>query len=286
MYKTKIFKKLESINELPTILVVAMEINRLTTDPNTTIEQIENLIKNDLVLTAKVLKIANSALFAGSRRIVSLNSAISRLGFSEVSKLSLAVSFLNSFKPNHIDYERFWIHSISTAYIALKLNNISSIGMKVDKLFIGAILHDIGIMILDQHFTEIYNKVFDIALNKSIDLSVVEQKILGTNHAEVGAFLLEKWKIPSEVTEIVKFHHQPQNAAVSVRETKLAYIANFVANNRGYNNGTGSFPENFYEDIWDDLSLTVDSIPQILSEVDDDIEKAKDLLRIGGRYNY
>ena len=286
MYKKKIFDKLASITELPTMLVVAMEINRLTSDPNTTIEQIEALIKNDLTLTAKVLKIANSALFAGSKRIVSLNSAISRLGFAEVSKLSLAITFLNTFKPNYVDYEMFWIHSIATAYITTKLNDFSADKKRSERLFTGAILHDIGILILDQHFSEIYKKVFDIALNKNIELTIVEQKVLGTNHAEVGAYLLEKWKIPSEITEIIKFHHQPQKATMTDHETKLIYLANFISNNRGYNNGTGTFPTHFYDDIWDDLKLSAEDIPQIIEEVNEDIEKAKNLLRIGGRYSY
>ncbi|MCL1826893.1 MAG: HDOD domain-containing protein, partial [Candidatus Cloacimonetes bacterium] len=187
MYKAKIFKVLKNTHVLPTMLTVAMEINRMTADPDTTIEQIEALIKNDMTLTAKVLKIANSPTFAGTRRIVSLNSAISRLGLAEISKLSLTVSFLNMFKPNFIDYEKFWIHSISVAYIASKINDMTTVGVKTDKLFTSAILHDLGIMILDQYFGSIYKKVFDIALTKNIDLTLVEQNVLGTTHAEVGA---------------------------------------------------------------------------------------------------
>ena len=279
-------EKLAGITELPTMLPVAMEINRLTSDPSTTIEQIEGLIKNDLTLTAKVLKIDNSALFAGSKRIVSLNSAVSRLGFAEISKLSLAITFLNCFKPNHVDYEMFWVHSIATAYIALKLNDYSAEKKRSEKLFTGAILHDVGILILDQYFGDIYKKVFDIALNKNIELTVVEQKVLGTNHAEVGAFLLEKWKIPMEITEMIKYHHKPQKATYTERETKLIYLANFISNNRGYHNGTGTFPSHFYDDIWDDVKLHAEDIPLIIEAVNEDIEKAKNLLRIGGRYTY
>jgi len=283
MYKKMIMTKLQGINEIPTMLTVATEIDRLTNDPNSSAEGVSNVIKNDPALTAKVLKIANSALFAGTQRIVSLNQAVARLGYGEIRRVTIAIAFLNSFKSLFVDYEKFWIHSITTAYIAQKLNELSKTNMPSDRLFTGALLHDIGILILDQYFTTIYKKIFDMSINKKYDLSIVEQKILGITHAEVGALLLKKWNVPDQITDIIYYHHQPQNSKIAQRDTKIVYLANFIANNRGYDNGTGTFHEQFYDDIWMELRLSVEQVPEIIESVQNDVEKAKQLLKLGGK---
>lgn len=283
MYKNMIMSKLNNIQEVPTMLTVATEIDKLTNDPNSSADDISKIIKNDPALTAKVLKIANSALFAGTQRIVSLNQAVARLGYAEIRRVTIAIAFLNSFKSLFVDYEKFWLHSITTAYIASKLNELTKANVSSDRLFTGGLLHDIGILILDQYFTSVYKKIFDMSINKKYDLSIVEQKILGTTHAEIGAFLLKKWNIPDQITDIIQFHHQPQNSLIAQRDTKLIYLANFIANNRGYDNGTGTFHEQFYDDIWMDLRLSVDQIPEIIESVQVDVEKAKQLLRLGGK---
>ena len=283
MYKKMILSKLDGIQEIPTMLTVATEIDRLTNDPNSSADHIGNVIKNDPALTAKVLKIANSALFAGTQRIVSLNQAIARLGYAEIRRVTIAIAFLNSFKSLFVDYEKFWTHSITTAYIAQKLNELTKVNIPSDRLFTGGLLHDIGILILDQYFTAVYKKIFDMSINKKYDLSIVEQKILGITHAEVGAFLLKKWNVPEQITDIICFHHNPQNAKISQRDTKLIYLANFIANNRGFDNGTGTFHEHFYDDIWIELRLSVEQVPEILESVQLDVDKAKQLLRLGGK---
>ena len=282
MFKRMILDKLEKIEDLPTLLTIALEVEKLINDPKTSVEQIEYLIKNDPTLTAKVLKVANSATYSGTKRILSLNQAISRLGFEEINKITLAITFLNTFKPKNLDYEKFWIHSIMTSNIAKKLNQFSN-DDNIDSTFTGGILHDIGVLILDQYFSDIYKKVFEIATTKNIELFVIEQNVLGITHAEVGAILLQKWKIPLQITDIILNHHSPRNSKTVPRDTKLVYLANFIANNRGYNNGTGFFPENFYDEIWTELNLPTALIPKILEEVEMELEQAKQFLKLGGR---
>ncbi|MCL2065302.1 MAG: HDOD domain-containing protein [Candidatus Cloacimonetes bacterium] len=283
MFKKKILDKLERIDDLPTLLTIALEVERLVKDPNTSVEKIEYLIKNDPSLTAKVLKVANSATYSGTKRIMSLHQAITRLGFDEISKITLAITFLNTFKPKNIDYEQYWIHSITTGYIAVKLNQLSDDEIDADSVFTGGILHDIGVLILDQYFGDIYKKVFEIAGNKNLDLALIEQNVLGITHAEVGAILLQKWKLPLQITDIILNHHNPKNSISAQRDTKLVYIANFITNNRGYDNGTGFFPVHFYDDIWEDLNLSTNVIPKIIDEVENELEQARSFLRLGGR---
>lgn len=283
MYRQMILDKLSNIQDVPTLLTIAAEVERLTHNPATSADDIGRIIKLDPALTGKILKVANSAMYAGTQRIISLQQAIARLGFSEIRRITFTIAFLNSFKSQYVNYERFWTHSITVAYLALYLQKMSNPHQKAERLFTCGILHDIGVIILDQYFSEMYKKVFEISANRKFDLELVEMKILGISHAEVGAFLLNKWKLPFEITEVIEFHHHPQLAEKNINESKIIYLANFIANNRGIDNGTNFFPEGFYDDIWDELNLKVDAIPELINSVEGEVEKAKQMLKFGGK---
>lgn len=286
MYREKILKNLQQVVEVPTILSTALEISRLTQDPYTPASRIEDIIRLDVALASKVLKIANSALYAANKRIISLNQAIMRLGFSEVRKIALSIAFINSFKALNINYEQYWLHAITTAYLSQSLVEITNCDMNdfsYDDVFSCALVHDIGILILDQYQTILYKKIFEISKNQKYELHFVENKLLGVTHAEVGAFIFRKWNLPEAMVESILYHHNPESAENYPVLTKLIFLANFIANNRGYHNGTGFFPSNIHDDIWLDLGITVEKISEIIDKVIENIDNAKSLLHLGGR---
>jgi putative nucleotidyltransferase with HDIG domain len=282
MYRETIINKINAINEIPTLFNVAMEIERLSLNPETTATQVSDVIRLDPAMAGKVLRLANSALYAGSHRIISLSQAISRLGFGEIRRLAVSIAVINSFKNFYVDYERFWIHSITTAYLGMELLKRSNLNISAEKIYSCGLLHDIGVIILDQNFTALYSKVFEIAVKRRSDLQIVENKILGISHAEVGAYLMRKWNLPKDITEVIEFHHTPQNLKQNSNLAKIIYLANFICNNRGIDNGTGFFPDSFYDDIWDSLGLSIEEIPDILEAVQGSVTNAKELIKIGG----
>ena len=258
MYSNQIKSKLDKISDLPTMLNIALEIERLAKDPKTSISKISKIIKVDPALTGKILRISNSALYASSKESTTIQQSIARIGFDEVRRIAVSIAVLNSFKNNHVAYERFWIHSITTAYIATELVSLTKLEVNSSEVFSCGILHDIGILILDQYFTEFYSKVFSISAKRKFELQLVEKKILGITHSEVGAHVFQNWKLPDNIIDAVAYHHLPQNS--DKVSTKIIYLANFICNNRGYDNGTGFFPERFYDDIWDDLGLDIEKV--------------------------
>jgi len=283
MYRKIILEKLDKVEDLLPSMEVATEIERLTHDPKSTVEQIGNVLRNDPALTAKVLKLANSAIFARSKRIVSINQAIATLGLKEFNKLTSTITFVNAFKSKYINYHKYWLHSLAVAFVAVKLNDICKASLNPDRLFTGGILHDIGMLILDNYFLDVYKKVYEITINKRVDLQAVEERVLGITHAEVGAFMMKKWRLPEQITDMIQYHHKPQFASVVQTDTKLIYLANFIVNNRGYHAGTESFLLGFYDDIWEDLNLTAEDMPVIIDSLEGEVEKARELLKLGGR---
>lgn len=282
MFRNKIINEIKNIKDIPTMFRVALEIERLAQDINSSASQISQIIKLDPALTAKVLAVANSAAYASTHKISDLNQVISRLGFPTIRKIALSIAVMNTFKSKYIDYSKFWIHSITVGYTAMYIHKLSQPMRKNEEVYTAGILHDIGILILDQYFPDLYRKVFDIAAKKKADLQFVEQKILGIDHAEVGQILFENWKLPQSIVEVIRYHHSPQKSTNELYNSRIVYLANFICNNRGIDNGTGFFPESFYDDIWEDLNLPIDDIQNIIDDVQKDTDLAKDLLKLGG----
>ena len=280
MNRNKILKKLHTIEKIPTMFNIALKLEKIVNKEDTTIEMVTDLIKFDPALTSKIMKIANSATYASTRRIINLNEIVSRLGFSEIRKIALSVSVMNIFQNNYVNYSRFWTHSITTAYIAEELLSYSNVSKKKGNIFACGMLHDIGVMILDQYFSKIYKKVFELTKKKKVDLHFIEKKALGIDHAEVGGILLKKWNVPTILHETVRYHHEPwEKEGIDYKD--VLYLANFICNNQGYDNGTGIFPDHFYDDIWINLGLEMDCVPKILEDVEKEVKTAKQLIKLG-----
>lgn len=283
MNREKILEEIGKIDRIPTMLSIAMEIERLVRDPNSTTPQLAAVIKLDPSLTTRVLKVANSAAFASTREIIDIKMVINRIGFEGIRKIALSVAVLNSFSLTHIDYEKFWLHSITTAYLSDQLSILAKPNDPNRPLFSCGILHDIGVLIFDQYFPDLYKKIFQLSAKEKVDLHLLESEYLGISHAELGAIVLEKWNIPSFITEVVHHHHFPERATAETDNARLIYLANFICNNRGLDNGTGFFPSGFDDDIFEKLHLKVDDMPAIIERVEKETQTAKEILRLGGR---
>ena len=281
MYKNKVIEILNSEIEVPTMLSISLQIDALSRDARSTADDISKIIRLDPALTGKVLRVANSSMYASVQRVVSLQQAIAKLGLNEIRRITISIAIINSFKNTNVDYERFWIHSITVAFIAEAIAARTNNDRYKGEIYIAGLLHDIGVLIMDQYMTDIYNKVFNVAVKNKYDLQVVEGKILGITHAEVGGILLNKWKIPANVTNCVMCHHWPQEAdPESSVISKIVYLANIIANNRGIHNGTGFFPQGFYDDIWEDIGLPIDQVADLIKSISDDLINANELLRL------
>lgn len=280
-FRNIIIKRLGRITEMPTLFESALEIDRLLQDYNTSIEKIVEVFSLDPALTTKALKIANSAAYASVSKVTDIKKVIARLGFDELRKIVLTVAVLQSFSTKYVDYQKFWMHSICVAFTAVHLHKLINPNKKSGLLFSCGILHDIGVVMLDQHFPELYKKVFEMAAKNKTNLHEVEKKVLGIDSGEVGAMLLEQWGLPKSIVHVIGKCSSPELDDEENYNCKLLYLACFITNNRGIDNGTGFFPEGFNDRIWDELGLSVDSIQGIIEQVDKDVEAAKEIIKLG-----
>jgi HD-like signal output (HDOD) protein len=170
------------------------------------------VIQTDPVISAQLLKISNSVLFASlNRRIGSVKDAIIRVGFRETKRLvmSMTVMGLVSEKNKNLGFDRtdFWYHSLVCGIIAERF--AKQLGtVNTEEAFLAGILHDFGILLMDEFFPSIFSKVLEDTTNTSGQFITSEKTLLGVTHNDMIAELFSKWKLPESVTDGIIHQYQ------------------------------------------------------------------------------
>ena len=220
----------EETSQLVSFPDVAIRVNNMVNDPDSTAAQIGEIISQDPALTTAILKVANSPLFGFSREVDTVSRAVTILGGKQIRDLTLATTATNTFKniPNELlSMDDFWYHSLCCGLAAQELASISK-NRKLESVFIAGLLHDIGQLL-------IFNKVPELAvksLMQSLDdeeLFEAEREIMGFDHAQLGAALVKHLGLPESLQTCIAFHHEPTKAEDYKIEVALVHIANSIA---------------------------------------------------------
>ncbi len=207
-------QRLAQAKNLPTLPAVAMRITELARDPDADLGQVADAISNDPALVAKVLRIANSPFYALRRRCDNLRQALTFLGINGTLALALSFSLLRAFRDQRhsgLDHEWFWRRSLiaaaSSRVLAERL--APSAG---EELFLGALLQDIGMLALDSAVADFYAPLRKQPSAHQLFMTH-EHAQLGTDHAAVGAWLLELWHLPDHIQKAAAGSHEPESVA-------------------------------------------------------------------------
>ena len=227
----KIKLVINRIHNLPTPPMVFSQVNKVLNDPNTSAYQIGAIISEDPALTAKVLKLTNSAFYGNPRTITSVKQAIIILGLDVVRSLVLSASVFEMFSKKYkIDKDylnSFWRHSLSVAFMARIISRTKNFPsfLEAEESFSAGLLHDIGKLVIFTHLQDEFHKI-NLAVREDPDrhISEIEEEILGFDHALVGSYLAQKWNLPEELAVAIRYHHCPDEAHVEFLST---YIINF-----------------------------------------------------------
>ncbi|HYE78647.1 MAG TPA: HDOD domain-containing protein, partial [bacterium] len=213
--RPQLAKQLLDLQELPTLPLVVTRIVTMTDDPRSSASDLKHLIVNDQAIAAKILKLANSAFYGLPGKITTLNRAVTLLGFNTVRSLALSISIMEVFSGHsecpYFNRSRFWEHSLAVASCA-KLLAAKHRPDERDEAHMAGLFHDIGKVVLDQYFFEYFATAMEIAHKTGISSNEAEQRILGADHAEVGAQVATRWNFPSHLVEVIRHHHNPDGA--------------------------------------------------------------------------
>lgn len=211
---------IESITDLPTLPVVVGKITSQIANPATNAADIGRLIEQDQVLTGKVLRLVNSAYYGFPKQIKSIQHAVVILGFNKVKTIIITASVFDAFsnrRPGSLDLQRFWQHSLASAIASKATAELIGASHAAEDAFVGGLLHDIGKIVMDQYQPGIYAPIAKYAVDKGILLLGAEREVMGLDHAAVGGWMMEKWRLPPSIVHMVSDHHLP-GAASDQRE--------------------------------------------------------------------
>jgi HD-like signal output (HDOD) protein len=259
---------ISAVGSFPAMSATAAKVLSLLGTPDTDIADIEESIKFDPGLTANILKLANSAYFGFPGTVSSVKQAVAHLGWKRMYQLVVA-SAVNALMERPVpgyDLPRgeLWRQAIAGAVSALAVNEVANIH-DGEEAFTAALLRDIGKMIIGDYIDSYYQQI-EVALDKGISFEEAEREVLGTDHSEVGGWILKHWSLPGELVDAVRWHSRPDDAEKVEVTIDVVHVADAIsmAVSNGLDVGAiGVFPD---ATVMNRLGLTPESLPGIVEK--------------------
>ena len=275
----KIVSKIQEISTLPQVLKKILDV---TSDPTSGASDLQDILKSDPALTAKILQVANSAYYGLTQTVTNVKRAIIFLGFKTVKNLSLAVSVSDMFKSEQTimgySREELWKHSVSVAICAKSITQRIGL-MEMEDIFTIGIMHDVGIIMEDQYINNLFKKVLTDKTLQEAGIIETERKIFGFDHAALGEKVVLQWKIPEEIATVILYHHKPRLAPEEFRKsTSIVYLADVICSARKIGavlNSKVNKPD--LDAAMAELNFSKEDITVIIEDLDAEIDRAKDL---------
>lgn len=220
----------ELVNEIEKLVAlpdVCVKVNRLIDAPNYSAATLGDLITQDTDISARLLRLVNSAFFNLQAPVETISRAITVIGTTELRSLVMATTAVRVFTGipgDLVDMAEFWRYSMSTGVIAGELAARCRV-LHAERLFVMGVLHDIGRLAI---YLKLPDESRDIHLVTGGDdrlLPDVEAEMLGFTHMEVGEALLRQWNLPESIVTVVANHHRPAEARLYRLETALIHMA-------------------------------------------------------------
>lgn len=206
-------------SKLPVMPTIAQQILALQAESELYPEKIEKVIASDPVLAGRMLSLSNSALYNRGKEITELKDAITVLGVALTMNAAVGCVLVQSFRSfggENFDCDAFWRRSVLSGIAAREMSRDLQ-GCTPGELFVGGLLQDIGILVFSQLAGDKYDRI--VAGSRShLDLSILEQRVFGVDHADVGAALLHSWGLPPLYVDAVRKSHSVVNESCDLAE--------------------------------------------------------------------
>lgn len=198
------------VYEVPTLPAIVMQALRVMQDARSDARAVERVIVRDPAISAKILRVANSAFFGFSRRVGTIADAVRVLGFTNVQGMLISVGAFDAFRTERLNLIEFWKHSIATATAARFLS--VRVGCSGDEAFMAGILHDIGKLIFAVQAETAYQRVLELRRGSAMSSLDAERTLFEFTHPEVGEMVAERWDLPARYVAAIAHHHDPAAA--------------------------------------------------------------------------
>jgi HD-like signal output (HDOD) protein len=198
------------VEDLPTLPHIVHEVLRAVEDEKVGALEMMNIMMRDQAITAKIIKLANSAYYARQSRVTELQQAIPVIGFDEVRRIAMSLVVAKCFpsRQNVAEFpmDKFWTHAMAVGDVARKFLHDESPQTQM-LAYTSGLLHDIGKLIICQYYPQHFFLIVHYVQKFQLEMHDAETQILGGTHEHVGAILANLWKLPSPINTTIRHHH-------------------------------------------------------------------------------
>jgi len=271
----------ENIEGLPTLPTIVARINQLVQDPNTSAADINEVLSNDLALSSRLLKLANSSYYGFPSKISSVTHAVVLLGYNTVRNVALSAFVIDALEARDLPfgYRPFWAHSVATAAAASTLLRPRSRQL-ADDGFICGLLHDIGKVVLHQFARPQFAEVLGLVRRRDCLIAEAEREVLGFTHAEVGGALLSEWHLPPFLYSAVADHHLLEGEGKVLMLSAAVHAADVFARALMLGNGGDHRLPALSPRAAQLLGITPENVAEKLKEAAEETRRAEGFLEL------
>jgi HD-like signal output (HDOD) protein len=273
--QTQTLDPLELIRQMPTLGSPPAVYHRLVEvldDPRSGPHEVAAVVGQDTSLTARLLRISNSAYFAFDRPVSSVHQAVTLIGSTSVRDLALATTVTSVFRdvpPDLIRLDEFWRHSLAVGIGARLLAGMRK-ESNLERYFVAGMMHDVGRLILYISAPDTARTVLEHARDRGCLVHESEMELLGLDHGTIGGVLMEKWNMPDALVDCIAFHHRPGEASDFTVDAATIHLADLIANALHLGrSGERTVPPRWIG-VWDALALDPAMLSELMTSVGDE----------------
>lgn len=259
--------------KLSTLPDVYRQLTDAIAKPSSSTYDIENVISKDTNLSARLLKIVNSAFYGYPSRIDTLSRAVSIIGTRQLSTLCMGVNIINIFNripSSIINMKMFWKHSVLCGICARILAGYKNV-QNTERMFTAGLLHDIGRLVCYNYLPKESLYAVMSAKNGCQMLYLTERFIFSLDHATIGSHLLNRWQMPPSLEDMVHYHHEPQKSKNQV-ESSIIHLADIMANTMGIGTSGERLIPPLHQEAWMRLGMTPNILSLTIEQADRQLE--------------
>ncbi len=256
---------------LPTLPGIIAKLGSLADNDKVSAQEMARVVSADQVLSAKVLRLVNSAFYGFPGRVSTVSNALILLGVNVVKSLAITSSIFDIMEKNVVG---LWEHSMGVAVAASTISRTLKLP-DPEEISTAALLHDIGKVIIKIKLERDFDQLTSLMAEKCITLLEAERELLETDHAEIGGWLARSWLLPEKLIEPVEFHHHVDKSSVHQTKTAVVHIADVLIKASGFGFSGDQLVPRIQPVAWKKLGLNETLLEAIIVEIEDKLVDVK-----------
>lgn len=255
---------------LPTLPSVIHKLNSISDNEKSSVQEMAKIVSSDQVLSARILRLANSPSY-GFYRVSTISNAMILLGVNVVKSLALSSSIFAIMEKDSVG---LWEHSLGVGVAANLIAR--KLGLpECEEIATAGLLHDIGKVIIKLKCAEAEKEILQLVIDRQIYVTEAEHEIIDTDHAEVGGWLSKSWFLPDKLSEPIAFHHDVVKSENHRIKTSVVHIADALIKASGFGNSGDNYVPPIQKVAWDLLKLNEQLLAELVAEIEDKLVEVK-----------